>query len=231
MAKIIKVGSQNLTPNKIANPFKTSRNSTTNPFKYNNFEGNTLPFELAADVFSGAKSEKTNKLRMIASSVAGSMNKMKSSITEPIVNFVNRVRGGISSAWDYAKNTNISDIPGIKQVNDVLNTEINMPSLKGIGDVLNTEIHLPSLKSVNDVLNTEIHLPSFKGLSDSLTSRVSYLNKDIVDIGKDIHSAWDALIAKIPSKTHYTSETPVAELRAAWIAENEKEQLALGGVA
>ena len=45
MAKIIKVGSQNLTPNKIANPFKTSRTSTTNPFKYNNFEGfikNTL---------------------------------------------------------------------------------------------------------------------------------------------------------------------------------------------
>ena len=103
MAKIIKVGSQNLTPNKIANPFRTSRNSTTNPFKYSNFQGNTLPFEYA-DVFGGAKSN-TNKLRMIASSVAGSMNKMKSSIAEPIINFVNRVSENISSAWQYAKVT------------------------------------------------------------------------------------------------------------------------------
>ena len=60
MAKIIKVGSQKITPNKIANPFRTSRNSTTNPFKYSNFQGNTLPFEYA-DVFGGAKSN-TNKL-------------------------------------------------------------------------------------------------------------------------------------------------------------------------
>ena len=92
MAKIIKVGSQNITPNKIANPFRTSRNSTTNPFKYNNFEGTTLPLELAADVFAGTKTEKPNRLKMIATSVTGSMNKMKSSFTESIVNFANRMK-------------------------------------------------------------------------------------------------------------------------------------------
>ena len=58
MAKIIKVGSQSITPNKIANPFRTSRNSTTNPFKYSNFEGNTLQF---ADVFEGFESKKIGK--------------------------------------------------------------------------------------------------------------------------------------------------------------------------
>ena len=83
MAKIIKVGSQTITPNKIANPFKTTRTSTTNPFKYNNFEGNTLQF---ADVFEGFKpsfkAAPVNKMRMIASSVTGSMNKIKSSIPE-----------------------------------------------------------------------------------------------------------------------------------------------------
>ena len=50
MAKIDKVSGFNLGQ-KIANPFKTSRSmSTPNPFKYSNFEGNTLPF---ADVFEG----------------------------------------------------------------------------------------------------------------------------------------------------------------------------------
>ena len=48
MAKINKV-ELNLGQ-KIANPFKTTRKSDTNPFKYSNFEGNTLQF---ADVFEG----------------------------------------------------------------------------------------------------------------------------------------------------------------------------------
>lgn len=114
MSKINNVG-LNLGQ-KIANPFKTSRNITTpNPFKYSNFEGNSLPF---ADVFDGFEQKKVNKLKMISSSVAGSMTKMKSLLPESIVNFVNRVRGGISSAWNYAKNTNISDIAGIKNISD-----------------------------------------------------------------------------------------------------------------
>ena len=120
MAKIIKVGSQNITPNKIANPFRTSRNSTTNPFKYNNFEGTTLPFELAADVFEGFKPQSTNKLRMIASSVTGSMTRMKNGITEPIVNFVRRVGSGISQAWTYAKETPFSQVYGIRHINSAV---------------------------------------------------------------------------------------------------------------
>ena len=58
MSKINNVG-LNLGQ-KIANPFKTSRNITTpNPFKYSNFEGNSLPF---ADVFDGFEQKKVNKL-------------------------------------------------------------------------------------------------------------------------------------------------------------------------
>ena len=124
MAKIIKVGSQKITPNKIANPFRTTRTSTTNPFKYNNFEGNTLQF---ADVFEGVKPVQTNKMRMVASSVAGSMNKMKSSITEPIVKFVNKVRENIVA---------FNEIPAVKSFNEVMNRpiEINikMPNIKNI---------------------------------------------------------------------------------------------------
>ena len=141
MAKIIKIGSMNTTlTSKTANLAKTSRQGNiTNPFKFSNFEGNTLQF---ADVFEGFEPKKQNKLRMIASSVAGSMNKMKSSITEPIMNFVNRVRGGITSAWDYAKNTNVSDLPGLKQVNNVLNTpiDINLDGLKAVGKNITTGI-------------------------------------------------------------------------------------------
>ena len=74
MAKIIKVGSQNptFTPAKTrkANSIQTHRNSNevTNPFKFTNFEGNTLQF---ADVFEGFKPRSTSKLRMIATTATG----------------------------------------------------------------------------------------------------------------------------------------------------------------
>ena len=55
-------------------------------------------------------------MKLIASSVVGSMTKLRSSITEPIVNFVKRVGSGVSSAWNYAKNTNVSDLPVIKDL-------------------------------------------------------------------------------------------------------------------
>ena len=123
MAKIIKVGSQNptFTSQKVqkASPIHTHRNSNdvTNPFKFTNFEGNTLQF---ADVFEGFKPQSSSRLRMIASSAAGAMNKIKSAIPESIANFVRKVKTGVTSAWshvnnawDYAKNTNISDVPGI----------------------------------------------------------------------------------------------------------------------
>ena len=129
MAKIIKVGSQNLTPHKIANPFRTSRSSTTNPFKYSNFEGSTLPFELAADVFQPKNS---NKMRMIASSVAGTMNKIKSSFPEPIVKFVNRTIECVSGAWKYAVETPFTAAmsDAAKATVDLLNTEVPIPPLK-----------------------------------------------------------------------------------------------------
>lgn len=156
MAKINNVG-LNLGQ-KIANPFKTSRNSTTNPFKYSNFEGNTLQF---ADVFEGFEPQKnTSKLKMISSSVAGSMTKLTSLLPESIVNFVNRVRDGISNAWNYAKNTNISDVKGIKAINNVMNADI-MDIGKGISS---------SISNMG------------KGISD----KMSFLNKDVVEVGKDL---------------------------------------------
>ncbi len=193
MAKIIKVGSQNptFTSQKIANPFRTSRNSTTNPFKYNNFEGNTLPFELAADVFEGVKpSFKGSKLRMVAASVTGSMTKMKNSITEPIVNFARRVGNGISSAWAYAKETPISEVPGFKQVHEamgVMSSRIN-DRISGIQERVST----------------------------SISSRIEIINNGISGMNQELRSQWESIIAKIPSRTRYTAETPVSELESAW---------------
>ena len=143
MAKIIKVGSQNPTftssKTKKASSIQTHRNSNeaTNPFKFTNFEGNTLQF---ADVFEGFKPQSASKLRMIASSVAGSMSKMRSSIPESIVNFVNKVRSGASNAWAYAKNTNISDVPGIKQAKDFLLAERHLP------EIYNLSSHMTVMK-------------------------------------------------------------------------------------
>ena len=203
MAKIIKVGSQNITPNKIANPFRTSRNSTTNPFKYNNFEGNTLPFELAADVFEGFKPHSTNKLRMIASSVTGSMTRFKSSITEPIVNFVRRVGGGISHAWDYAKTTPISQVPGIKHMND---------AMAGIGAGISSRF-----STIND---------SVTSLGRGITSKISYLNKDVIEVGHDLKTQWDAIVSKIQPK-RISADMSVAEIEQLW-----KNEIALeGGIA
>ena len=208
MAKIIKVGSQNITPNKIANPFRTSRNSTTNPFKYSNFEGNTLQF---ADVFEGFEPKKTNKLRMIASSAIGSMNKMKSSITEPIVNFAKRVyagvKEGIPAAWNYLANTSISDAPGLRRI----------PGIKQFDEAMSMELHLPSLSGMTGKMS-EIH----KGLLE----RSQYLNKDIKEVGRDMmHGAstigenislrLKALAEKLPSRTHYTAAMSVADLEVA----------------
>ncbi|MBQ4114841.1 hypothetical protein IJD34_05505 [bacterium] len=205
MAKIIKVGSQNLTPNKIANPFKTSRNSTTNPFKYNNFDGNTLPFELAADVF---ETKSPNKLKMIASSVTGSMNKMKSLLPESIINFVNRVREGISSAWDYAKNTNVSDIPAIKAFNDVMNTPIHIPALSGLSE---------SMTSIGKGITSNI-----QSVGKGISSRMEFLNTDVTDIGKAMADRWTSLISSI-KPNRISSDMPVAELRQLWLNEIELE--------
>ncbi len=199
MAKIIKVGSQNLTP-KIANPFKTSRNSTTNPFKYSNFEGNTLQF---ADVFEGFEPKHTNKLKMIASSVAGSMNKMRSSIAEPIINFVNRVRSSVSNAWEYAKNTNVSDLAGIKNITEAVN---------GLGNNISNRM---------SALNENV-----SALGKGISSKMGFLNRDVMDLGKEMAAKWSALVKQ--HSHHIDPETTsVAEIEQMW-----KDEIALlGGAA
>ena len=201
MAKIIKVGSQNPTftsqKTKKASPIHTHRNSNdvTNPFKFTNFEGKTLPFEYA-DVFEGFKPQAASKMRMIASSVAGSMNKIKSALPESIINFVNRVRTGVSHAWDYAKNTNISDVPGFKKMNEILNTEISIPGLDGLSAHLSERIS--GLKT---------------GIKEGIASQVEFLNRDVVDLGKEMTAKWNGLISNISfaGKQKYSNMT-VAEL-------------------
>ena len=195
MAKIIKVGSQNPTftsqKTKKASPIHTHRNSNdvTNPFKFTNFEGKTLPFEYA-DVFEGFKPQAASKMRMIASSVTGSMNKIKSAIPESIINFVNRVRAGVSHAWDYAKNTNMSDLPYIRQAKDFLLAERHLPE---------------SLTSRWAGLKA--------GIKDGIASQVEFLNRDVMDLGKEMSAKWNGLISNISfaGKQKYSNMT-VAEL-------------------
>ena len=191
MAKIIKVGSQNptFTPAKTkkASSIQTHRNSNevTNPFKFTNFEGNTLQF---ADVFEGFKPKSTSKLRMVASSVTGSMNKMKTGVSESIVNFVNRVRESVSNAWTYAKNTNVSDVPVFKKANEILNTPIVVPGL--------------------DILASR-----FTDMRENISSRMSFLNRDVMDVTKELSEKWNTMISNISiqGKQKYSNMT-VAEL-------------------
>jgi hypothetical protein len=210
MAKIIKMGSQNsLFIPKSSNISKTTRvGHSTNPFKFNDFEGNTLNSFVSADIFEGTNLKKENKLKLIASSVTGSMNKMRSNITEPIVNFVNRVRTGISNvcdrcgftnAWDYAKNTNISDLPVIKSVNEVLTKPINIDGIKNIGN-------------------------SVSNIGKGISSVMSY---DVTGWTKGISDKWSNLISRVNHKK-YTAETPVSELETSWknIIEQESNEVA-----
>ena len=206
MANINKVGFN--LGQKIANPFKTSRNSTTNPFKYSNFEGNTLQF---ADVFEGFEPQKnTSKLKMISSSVAGSMTKLTSLLPESIVNFVNRVRDGISNAWNYAKNTNISDVKGIKAINNVMNADI-MDIGKGISSSISN-----MGKGISDkmsFLNKDV-----VEVGKDLSNKMAFLNTDVTDIGKGLSDKWNSLISKVHPKK-ITKDTSVDELKAMWEAE------------
>ena len=182
MSKINNVG-LNLG-HKIANPFKTSRNITTpNPFKYSDFEGNSLPY---ADVFGGVEKKNVNKFKMMASSVAGSMNKLRSSIAEPIVNFVRRVGTGISNAWDYAKNTNISDVAGIKNISESLHNTIS-----GIGNSISdrvSDIH----KNVTDM---------GKNLSDKWNSLVSKIHHNRITKDTTVDELRTMWINEIVSST------------------------------
>ena len=186
MAKINNVG-LNLSQ-KIANPFKTSRNSTTNPFKYSNFEGNTLQF---ADVFEGFEPKKINKLKMISASVAGSMTKLRSSITEPIVNFVNRMTTGISNAWDYAKNTTVTD--SVKDLGKGISNSVSELG-RNISEKM-PSINMPTL-----------NMPSL------------HIGSNISGIGKNLSDKWANIISKIniPHHNKISADMPVCELKSLW---------------
>ena len=211
MAKIDKVTGFNLGQ-KIANPFKTSRSmSTPNPFKYSNFEGNTLPF---ADVFEGFENKNVSKVRMISSSVMGSMTKFRSSITEPIVNFVNRVTTGISNAWNYAKNTNVSDLTPIKNIHNVMQMDV-IDLGKGISN---------SISNIGK--NISEKMPSFNMPSLHIGSNIS-------GIGKNLSDKWSNMISKIniPHHNRISSDMPVCELKSMWeneiaLASNQESKVA-----
>ncbi len=211
MAKIDKVSGFNLGQ-KIANPFKTSRSmSTPNPFKYSNFEGNTLPF---ADVFEGFENKNVSKVRMISSSVMGSMTKFRSSITEPIVNFVNRVTTGISNAWNYAKNTNVSDLTPIKNIHNVMQMDV-IDLGKGISN---------SISNIGK--NISEKMPSFNMPSLHIGSNIS-------GIGKNLSDKWSNMISKIniPHHNRISSDMPVCELKSMWeneiaLASNQESKVA-----
>lgn len=136
MAKINKI-ELNLGQ-KIANPFRTTRKSSSNPFYSTNFEGTTIDPLICADVLETFKG-KESKWKMITASVIGSMTKLRNSITEPIVQFVSRVKEGITSAWTYAKNTEvkIAGLDGIStKIHDVMNYDIGKgltDSISGLG--------------------------------------------------------------------------------------------------
>ena len=189
MAKIIKL---NLNE-KIINPIKTTRKSNTNPFennpfKYQDFEGNTLPVAVCADVFVG----KTNKLKMISSSVMGSMTKLHKSITEPIINLVNRVKDGITNTWTTLKNTNV-ELPGLKNIGEGIYSILNYDVGKGLSDSINN-------------LGT--------GIGKGISGTMNLLNKDVTEIGQDLSGTWTSLISRIHTGNKKPSANmPVAEVK------------------
>ena len=204
MSKIQKID-LNLS-NKIINPFKTSRKSSSNPFKYQDFEGNTLDVSAFADVFEGSKSN-TSKLKLITSSVMGSMTKLHRSITEPIVNFVKRIGSTISGAWEYAKNTNVSDFGTFKPITDFMNTDIADIG-RGIGHTISEGISF---------LNTDISV-----IGKGISGKISSLNCELTDIGKNLSSSWTELVNSInPHKS--LKDKSVAELKAMWMDLNNSE--------
>lgn len=197
MAKIIKIASSATTPH-IANQFKTSRNSTTNPFKYQDFEGNTLDISAFADVFENSSAIKdSNKMKLIAASVAGSMHKFVTGIYEPIVRFVSRIGGGISSAWNYAINTNISDIGAFKSIGN---------GFKYANDFIHKPLSIPGSSAIDSAIG-------------GIKTHFNTFNENMLDLGKGISSKWSALISKVHSDKKSYSGLSVSELETLWKSE------------
>ena len=176
---------------KVANPFKTTRKSTTNPFYSINFEGNTIDQLICADVLDSFKG-KENKLKMITSSVMGSMTRLRNSITEPITNFVNRVKEDITTTWNKA---------------------IEKTGLKNISENLHT-----AGEKINSILKYDVS----KGLSDSISELGKTISEkiNITGLGENLSTKWNDIIGKIHNKG-IPSDLSVAEYRALWLKENE----------
>lgn len=176
---------------KVANPFKTTRKSTTNPFYSINFEGNTIDPLICADVLDSFKG-KENKLKMITSSVMGSMTRLRNSITEPITNFVNRVKEDITTTWNKA---------------------IEKTGLKNISENLHT-----AGEKINSILKYDVS----KGLSDSISGLGKTISEkiNITGLGENLSTKWNDIIGKIHNKG-IPSDLSVAEYRALWLKENE----------
>ena len=182
---------------KVANPFKTTRKSSTNPFYSTNFEGTTIDPLICADVLQGVKGN-DSKLKMITASVIGSITKLRTSITEPIVKFVGRVRDGITNAWTYAKNT-----------------EVKIAGFDGIS----TRFHDFMSYDVGKGLSNSI-----SGIGKNISEGMSFLNKDVTEIGHGLSDKWNSLIEKINLNVGHekiSSDLSVAELKDLWIKENE----------
>ena len=209
MARIIKVASTTASAPKIFNPAKKNA-GTTNPFKYSNFEGNTLQF---ADVFEGFQPQKeTNALKVIATSVAGSMHKFNDA-KESVVNFVKRVGSEIAGAWEYAKNTKVSDLSVVKSFNSLMKKEISIPGTRTIDKVLHKPITLPKIKPIGESVNL---------IKEKVSKGWEIFNTDVTDLGSVIGTKWDTLIEKAKTKK-LSSETPVAELEQLWKEEAVNE--------
>ena len=193
MAKIQKIDLH--LGQRIVNPFKTTRSSSTNPFKYQDFEGNTIDPLVCADVLVSMKS-KQSKLKMISASVAGSITKLHSNITEPIVKFVKRIGSDLSSAWDYAKNTNISDVKGFRTISNTLNMDI-------------ADVGRGIKNSISDSLG---------GIGKGISNKFSAYSTSITELGHGISDKWTSLIGKI-HHSRINKDTTVDELRAMWEAE------------
>ncbi len=185
---------------KIANPFKTTRKSTTNPFKYNDFEGNAIDPLICADVLVSFKG-KESKLKMISSSVIGSMVKLRNSITEPIAHFVNRVKTGITTAWDSVHNA-----AGIKNISESLHTT---------GEKINSILSYDVGKGISDCIS---------GLGKGLSEKLPSIN--ITNWGKDILAKWDGMIGRI-HHNGIPSGLSVAEYEALWRKEIELSEKAI----
>ena len=182
---------------KIANPFKTTRKSSTNPFKYNDFEGNAIDPLICADVLVSFKG-KESKLKMITSSVIGSMTRLKNSITEPIAHFVSRVKEGITTTW----NTAVEKV-GLNNIKESIHTT---------GEKINSILSYDVGKGISD---------SLSGIGKNISEHLSSISGDITGIGKDLSSKWNTLIGKVQVNHKISSDLSVAELKDLWIKENE----------